>query len=122
MQPIDEAAGRRVPAFGRPQRQGMVDHPELQLRDDVGGIFCLGGLSFNHCVPLSHSESPNTVWLPTSFKTAELAMTKDREVNPPSATLLALEGRGLFDMASLATAAPFLTLRAPWDPSCRDRP
>ena len=26
---------------------------------------------------------------------------KDREVNPPSATLLALEGRGLFDMASL---------------------
>ena len=37
-------------------------------------------------------------------------MTKDREVNPPSATLLALEGRGLFDMASLATAAPFLTL------------
>ena len=36
--------------------------------------------------------------------------SKDREVNPPSATLLALEGRGLFDMASLATAAPFLTL------------
>ena len=36
--------------------------------------------------------------------------SKDREVIPPSATLLALEGRGLFDMASLATAAPFLTL------------
>ena len=35
---------------------------------------------------------------------------KDREVKPPSATLLALEGRGLFDMASLAAAAPFLTL------------
>src|SRR2546421_8320265 len=35
---------------------------------------------------------------------------KDREVKPPSATLLALEGRGLLDIASLATAAPFLTL------------
>src|SRR6476469_3200237 len=58
----------------------------------------------------SPTQSPNTVWLPTSFKTAELAMTKDHEVDPPSATLLALEGRGLFDMASLATAAPFLTL------------
>ena len=35
---------------------------------------------------------------------------KDREVKPPSVTLLALEGRGLFDIASLAAAAPFLTL------------
>ena len=56
-------------------------------------------------------RSPTTVWLPTGFKTAEPAMSgKDREVKPPSATLLALEGRGLFDMASLAAAAPFLTL------------
>ena len=59
---------------------------------------------------LSPTQSPNTVWLPTSFKAAELTMTKDREVDPPSSTLLALEGRGLLDMASLATAAPFLTL------------
>ena len=35
---------------------------------------------------------------------------KDREVKPPSVTLLALEGRGLFDIASLSAAAPFLTL------------
>ena len=35
---------------------------------------------------------------------------KDREIKSPSATLFALEGRGLFDIASLAAAALFLAL------------
>ena len=57
IEPIDEAAGRRVPTFGRPQRQGVVDHPKLQLRDDVAESLCRGGLSFSHRVPSSLSNT-----------------------------------------------------------------
>jgi len=35
-------------------------------------------------------------------------MSADKEIEPPSRTLLALEGRGLLDIPALLAAAPFL--------------
>ena len=35
IEPIHKAACRRIPAFPGPQRQGVVDHPKLQFRDDT---------------------------------------------------------------------------------------
>jgi hypothetical protein len=54
IEPIDKAARYVVPAFGRPQRQALLDHAKLQPRDDIGRIqrICRrGGISFSHCVP-----------------------------------------------------------------------
>ena len=54
IEPIDKAARFVVPAFGRPQRQAVVDHAKLQPRDDIGRIqrICRrSGISFSHCVP-----------------------------------------------------------------------
>ena len=50
IEPIDEAARIVVPTFGRPQRQAMLDHAELQPRDDIGRIR-RSVISFSHCVP-----------------------------------------------------------------------
>ena len=35
IEPVHEAAGRRIPALARPQRQRMLDHELLQVRDDI---------------------------------------------------------------------------------------
>ena len=54
IEPVDKAARLVVPAFGRPQRQAVVDHAKLQPRDDIGRIqrICRrSGISFSHCVP-----------------------------------------------------------------------
>ena len=54
IEPIDKAACFVVPAFGRPQRQAVVDHAKPQPGDDIGRIqrICrCSGISFSHCVP-----------------------------------------------------------------------
>ena len=57
IEPIDKAARLVVPAFGRPQRQAVVDHAKLQLRDDIGRIqrICRrSGMSFQPLGSLEH--------------------------------------------------------------------
>ena len=45
-----------IPAFGRPQRQAVVDHAKLQPRDDIGriGICRRSGMSFQPLRSLEH--------------------------------------------------------------------
>jgi hypothetical protein len=60
----------------------MVDHAELQFRDDIIGIepvCCRGGLFFSHCVPWSISNTDRrhliiTESAPTSWPGAQFSL------------------------------------------------